>query len=98
MSFYIYMGENPTEFVGLEVNIKRHFMIELDEEANAARIAEFLKSGKLIPIPESDFKDYKKKGIDRKRTEVIKYLEKNKHPLDTRTKKRGKGVKKAEEV
>lgn len=79
--YFIYLGENPTEFVGIDVNIKKHFMIELDEEANESRIAEFVKSGKLLEIPKDDFKNYQKQGIDRKRESVRQYLEKKKHDI-----------------
>ncbi len=80
MSYYIYLGENPTGFVGLEGNIKKNFMIELDDEENKARIAEFLKTGTLMSIPKEDYLHYKNLGIDRKRNEVQKYLENKKIP------------------
>jgi len=80
MSYYIYLGENPTGFVGLEGNIKKNFMIELDDEENKARIAEFLKTGTLMSIPKEDYLHYKNLGIDRKRNEVQKYLDNKKIP------------------
>lgn len=80
MSYYIYLGENPTGFVGLEGNIKKNFMVEIDDEENKARIAEFLKTGTLMSIPKEDYLHYKNLGIDRKRNEVQKYLENKKIP------------------
>lgn len=83
--YFIYLGENPTEFVGIDVNIKKHFMVELDEEANESRIAEFVKSGKLLEIPKDDFKNYQKQGIDRKRDSVRQYLHNKKHDIPPAT-------------
>lgn len=80
MSYYIYLGENPTGFVGLEGNIKKNFMVEIDDEENKARIGEFLKTGTLITISKEDFDHYKGLGLDRKRSEVQKYLENKKIP------------------
>lgn len=88
MSYYIYLGENPTGFAGLEGNIKKNFMVEIDDDENKARIAEFLKTGTLITIPKEDFEHYKGLGLDRKRNEVQKYLDNKKIPTVKTVKKR----------
>jgi hypothetical protein len=80
MQYYIYLGENPTNFIGIEEGVKKGFMIALDEDENAQRIKEFTASGKLMSIDKKVYDDFKKQGIDRKRNEVFKWLEQSKIP------------------